>query len=134
MKRAIVLLVTYIVLLAAATASAKAHWKPGLHNQMHAVVWGFCGGHDSLKHPCTYGVQALVVARHEAGAFHWLAGTCSRARNGQYEGCFQMGTSERLKYGDGNNPWAQSRAAYRYFRITGFSWSPWSCKPSGYCY
>jgi len=69
-----------------------------------------------------YGQQALAVARCESGLTVW-------ARNGQYLGLFQMGSSERRIYGHGNDPWAQSRAAYRYFVASGRDWSPWSCKP-----
>lgn len=51
------------------------------------------------------------------------------ATNGQYRGLFQMGSWERARYGHGNNPWAQARAASRYFFASGADWSPWECKP-----
>lgn len=72
-----------------------------------------------------YCQQALRVARCESGMSVW-------ARNGQYLGLFQMGSSERRIYGHGNNAWAQSRAAYRYFVASGRDWSPWSCRWAAY--
>ena len=51
------------------------------------------------------------------------------ARNGQYLGLFQMGWSERARFGHGPNAWNQARAAYRYFTVSGRDWSPWSCRP-----
>lgn len=69
-----------------------------------------------------YGDQAVRVAKCESGLSEW-------ARNGQYLGLFQMGSSERRIYGHGNNPWAQSRSARAYFFDSGRDWSPWSCKP-----
>lgn len=50
------------------------------------------------------------------------------ARNGQYRGLFQMGSSERRIYGHGPDARTQSRAAYRYFVNSGRDWSPWSCR------
>ena len=34
-----------------------------------------------------------------------------------------MGSQERATYGDGNNVWAQAKAAFAYFRVAGFG--PW---------
>jgi hypothetical protein len=67
--------------------------------------------------------QAVRVARCESGLQ-------TTARNGQYLGMFQMGTSERQLFGHGATPLAQAQAAYRYFVRSGRDWSPWSCKPS----
>lgn len=69
-----------------------------------------------------YGSQAVRVARCESGLSVW-------ARNGQYLGLFQMGAYARARYGHAWNPWAQARAARRYFVDSGRDWSPWSCKP-----
>lgn len=69
-----------------------------------------------------YGEQAVRVSRCESGL-------TIGAQNGQYLGLFQMGSSERARYGHGWNPWAQAKAAYRYFVASGRDWSPWSCKP-----
>lgn len=66
------------------------------------------------------GHDAVRVARCESGLRPW-------ARNGQYLGMFQMGSSERRRFGHGTNAWQQARAAYRYYRLAG--WRPWQCKP-----
>jgi hypothetical protein len=71
-----------------------------------------------------YAGEAMQVADCETG------GTFSTgATNGQYLGLFQMGSSERATYGDGDSPLAQARAAYVYFVVSGRDWSPWTCKP-----
>ena len=70
----------------------------------------------------SYCQQALTVARFESGLSEW-------AQNGQYQGLFQMGSSERARYGHGPSPWTQARAAFRYFVQSGRDWSPWSCRP-----
>lgn len=72
----------------------------------------------------SYCSQALAVSRCESGESHSV-----RAHNGQYLGMFQMGSSERAKYGHGNTPLEQAYAAYLYFVDSGKDWSPWSCKP-----
>jgi hypothetical protein len=69
-----------------------------------------------------YCKQAIEVSRCESGWSHW-------ARNGQYLGLFQMGDYARGRYGHAWNPWAQARAAWKYFVASGKDWSPWSCKP-----
>ncbi len=68
--------------------------------------------------------QALNVAWCESG------GRAS-ARNGQYKGHFQMGSSEWRRYGNGSpfNAVDNSAAAYRYFVAVGGSWRPWQCQP-----
>jgi hypothetical protein len=66
--------------------------------------------------------EALAVSWCESRWYVWAA-------NGQYKGLFQMGSSERRRYGHGSGAWAQSRAAYRYFVESGRDWSPWSCQP-----
>jgi hypothetical protein len=50
------------------------------------------------------------------------------ARNGQYLGMFQMGSSERELFGHGPSAHDQALAAHRYFVISGRDWSPWSCR------
>jgi hypothetical protein len=52
------------------------------------------------------------------------------ARNGQYRGHFQIGSSEWKRYGEGDpyNAYDNSRAAYRYYQAVG-SWRPWQCQP-----
>jgi hypothetical protein len=71
-----------------------------------------------------YGPQALRVASCESG---WSM--TPRAQNGQYLGMFQMGSFARSRYGHGDTPLVQARAAYAYFVASGKDWSPWSCKP-----
>lgn len=69
-----------------------------------------------------YCSQALAVAKCESGLSIW-------ARNGQYLGLFQMGTWARSMYGHAYNAWGQARAAYRYFRASGYRWTGWACRP-----
>ena len=45
------------------------------------------------------------------------------AVNGQYQGLFQMGESERATYGHGYDAYSQAKAAYAYFLVSG--WAPW---------
>lgn len=123
--KGITIIVTAVVLALVGAQSAQAHWKPGIHNTLHAINWAFC--HHSYK-PCEYGRQATDVSWGETGGTFTIW-----ASNGQYLGLFQMGSHERATYGHGNNAWAQSAAAYRYFAASGFDWSPWSCKPGRYC-
>lgn len=66
--------------------------------------------------------QALQVA-------HCESRYSTSARNGQYLGLFQMGSSERALFGHGDGAEEQARAAYRYFTQSGRDWSPWSCRP-----
>jgi hypothetical protein len=63
---------------------------------------------------------ALNVAWCESGLRPW-------ARNGQYLGIWQMGSSERARFGHGSNAWSQTRAAKAYWRLSG--WRPWQCRP-----
>lgn len=66
--------------------------------------------------------QALAVSRCESGLR-------TDARNGQYLGLFQMGSSERRLFGHGPSVAEQVAAAHRYFVASGRDWGPWSCKP-----
>jgi hypothetical protein len=66
--------------------------------------------------------QAIRVARCES---HLDV----NAQNGQYLGLFQMGSSERRRFGHGRTAYQQAKAAHRYFVLSGRDWSPWSCKP-----
>jgi hypothetical protein len=69
-----------------------------------------------------YADQALAVA--------WCESRYSvTAANGRYLGLFQMGSSERARYGHGADALTQARAAYRYFVAAGRDWSPWTCRP-----
>ncbi len=70
----------------------------------------------------SYCSQAVSVARCESGL-------SVGASNGQYLGLFQMGEYARSRYGNSWDAWGQARAAYRYFRDSGYSWAPWTCQP-----
>ena len=73
--------------------------------------------------PSTLHRQALNVAWCESRGR-------ATARNGQYRGHFQMGSSEWKRFGAGDpfNAYDNSRAAYRYYVAAG-SWRPWQCQP-----
>lgn len=106
--------------LSIAAFQAKAHFKPGYHNRVHAINVAFCGG--SLK-PCSLGNEAIRVARCESGENLW---PWARSSGGHW-GMFQFGSYARSTFGFSWSPWEQARAAHRYFVMAG--WSPWSCKP-----
>jgi hypothetical protein len=68
--------------------------------------------------------EALRVSGCETGHTYWVG-----SQNGQYLGIFQMGTSERARFGHGPTALEQAFAAYAYFNDSGRDWSPWACKP-----
>ena len=102
---------TIAVVLAMGTTPAEASSK----GQNKAII---C---KVFKNYCK---QALRVSWCESRWEIWAG-----YKKHQYWGLFQMGTSERARYGHGWNAWAQARAAWRYFVASGKDWSPWSCKP-----
>ena len=72
-----------------------------------------------------------VFGRYCDEALHvsWCESRWStEAKNGQYLGTFQMGLSERRRYGHGPDAFSQARAAWRYFVASGKDWSPWTCR------
>lgn len=72
-----------------------------------------------------YASQALRVAWCESRYSIW-------ARNGTYENIFQMGYSERRRFGwheAGSPAWQAALAAWRYFVASGYSWRAWACRP-----
>jgi hypothetical protein len=72
-----------------------------------------------------YCEQAMAVA--------WCESRLSpAARNGQYLGLFQMGSSERRLFGHGESAYEQAEAAHRYFVYSGRDWSPWGCRWAAY--
>lgn len=123
MRPALALTTTALTLLALTlilnTPRAHAHWKPGKHNIRHAINLSWCGRSNSY---CAASSEAWRVAGCETGYTYSVW-----ANNGQYLGLFQMGSFARSRYGHGWNPWAQARAAHRYYRDAG--WSPWECQP-----
>lgn len=77
-------------------------------------------------------ICAVFGARHCRDAIavaHCESRLTTTARNGQYLGLFQMGSTARRTYGHGTSPYAQAKAAHAYFVASGRDWSPWSCKP-----
>lgn len=71
-----------------------------------------------------HGPGAIVVAKCESGLR-------TTATNGQYRGIFQMGSSERARFGHSETVLGQVVAAHRYFVASGSDWSPWQCRPNG---
>jgi hypothetical protein len=97
--------------------------------------YGFDVGHCYLYRPSVYRRKCVISGVFskvgQSGNAQRVAYCESRysttATNGQYRGMFQMGSSERERFGHGSSALAQSRAALRYYRIAG--WRPWECKP-----
>ena len=92
----------------------------------------YCKAHSAgmIERKCI--IRVIFGRAHGRGAVRvaWCESRLDpRASNGQYKGVFQMGSSERARYGHGPTVEAQSRAAKRYFIDSGSDWSPWSCKP-----
>lgn len=71
-----------------------------------------------------YADQAIRVVACETGGTYSVT-----ARNGDYVGLFQFGSYARSTYGFGWTAIAQTRAAWRYFKASGYRWTAWSCKP-----
>lgn len=117
-----------MVFFSYATYSAQATDSREVAREKAIIEYVFCEG----KPPCELGNEAVIVSSEESGGFHWYRGDCENAANGQYLGCFQMGTRERALYGHGPGKWAQARSALKYYKV-GKPWSHWSCKPQGYC-
>lgn len=117
-------LITVLVLVAPAQAGQwkLGKWDPGVHNVQNAVYWAFCG-HKYVY--CSAGHSASRVAYCETGGTYSVW-----SDNGQYENIFQMGYSERKRYGwhtRGSDPWTAAKAAFKYYSESG--WRPWECKP-----
>jgi hypothetical protein len=104
---------------------AEAHYVPGTHNAVHAIQLVWCGKSNVS---CYESERAITVAKCEAASW-WTIGIPTQARNGQYRGMFQMGSSERARFGHGLDPWSQARAAHAYWEASG--WYPWQCLPTG---
>jgi hypothetical protein len=105
-------LMTVTVLAAGALCAAAPIHAASESGEAHAICATFG----------RYCSQAIRVASCESHLSIW-------ARNGQYLGLFQMGAYARARYGHAWNAWAQARAAYQYFRDSGYSWGPWACRP-----
>ena len=103
--------VAITLLLAAAAAKAEPFYPPpaSVRADICAAFGRYCD-------------QAVKVA--------WCEGRYKTyAQNGQYLGTFQMGSSERRRYGHSSTVRGQDAAAARYFFASGADWSPWECKP-----
>ena len=114
-------IVSFVVTLLLVEAT-RAHYVPGRHNAIHAINLTWCGKSNVS---CDAGRYALKIAVCESGPY-WDWNRPTDARNGQYQGMFQMGHNERETYGHGPDPWRQARAAKRYWNISG--WHPWECR------
>lgn len=100
------------------------------HNRKAAERWISTPANAICNVFGRYCSQAIAVVRCESGDNEGeLSPHIVYASNGQYQGAFQMGSSERARYGHGMTVLEQARAAYRYFVASGRDWSPWSCKP-----
>lgn len=108
---------------------ARASYRPAPSSIVHAALspvapprhttakraWIVC--HVFGRRHC---IDALNVAWCESTLRPWAA-------NGQYLGAFQMGSSERARFGHGPTIWQQAPPAHRYFALAG--WGPWECRP-----
>ena len=110
MLRKLTLTVSILVALAWATGQAAqaSQGRSNYQSAQRAVCYYFG----------TNCPTAMQIVKCETGGTYvpW-------ASNGQYHGIFQMGSHERATYGDGNNVWAQAKAAHKYFMDAGFG--PW---------
>ena len=114
MARAILLAVCVLLLIAPTAQAGRIETQQAGAKAVIMKVFG-----------PKYGPQALRVSWCESKWYVW-AGVGKH----QYHGLFQMGSSERARYGHHpTNAWVQARAAWRYFVASGRDWSPWSCKP-----
>jgi hypothetical protein len=100
--------------------NATAQVRPKMLTVKYAINLNWCG---RVKKTCQEGQEALRVAACETGNTFDIW-----AKNGQYLGLFQMGSSERRIFGHGWNAWVQAKAAHRYYVRSGRDWSPWSCR------
>lgn len=109
-----------IVVLAIAllifTSIARAQHIAIVHK---AINKAFCG---STNHSCYVGAQAFTIVSCETGYTYSLTAGIGKH---SYWGLFQMGKSERKKYGFAISPWAQATAAKKYYDDRG--WRPWDC-------
>ena len=123
----VIVVALFLFLAFIITPYSSAHYAPQIktHNIRHAINLYWCGNSNRF---CYTGYQAFEVAGCETGDTYNIW-----ASNGQYKGLFQMGESERERYGHGWNPWAQSKAAHKYYLVAedywGWGWTPWECQP-----
>lgn len=106
------------LLLAAAAASLllAVPAQASNYTQARAAIYAVFG---------PYAAQAMRVSYCETGGTY----SVYASNHGTYLGIFQMGPYARAKYGHGYTALAQARAAYRYFRDSGYRWTAWECRP-----
>jgi hypothetical protein len=77
----------------------------------------------------SHGPEAVNVAACESGG-GVPANIDIHAKNGQYDGMFQMGINERAHYATigYSTPYQQAVAAFNYF-VDAKGWAPWECSP-----
>ena len=113
--------VAVVAFLCALVAAVAIGSMPARGGRLHSA-----STHPALVICDVFGQRFCLEALEVA----WCESRFStEARNGQYLGLFQMGSSERRRYGHGHGSWSQARAAKRYFVASGRTWGPWSCKP-----
>ncbi len=115
--KSVLLTLTAVTVLASCSSVAQAERTRSNYQIAYRAVCHYFTG--SL---CS---TAMKIVNCETGGTYtpWSA-------NGQHLGIFQMGSHERATYGHGNNVWAQSKAAYAYFKDAGFG--PWlNYEPAG---
>lgn len=95
--------------------------KPTWYNDLYASTQCAFG-------PAWY--DATLVCEGESHCRSGPPGGCLTAQNGQYLGCWQMGSTARAVHGHGYTFGAQAYAAASLYRSAG-GWGPWECKPSG---
>ena len=98
---------------------SNAGVRPKMQTVKYAINLNWCG---HVKRTCESGRQAYRVAGCETGNTYNIY-----ASNGQYKGIFQMGSSERARFGHGWNAWEQAKAAHKYYKVAD-GWGPWTCR------
>lgn len=104
---------------------AYVRWLKALWAQRADQLWRTW---SRLQWDVEFAIEWVFPAAEEAKAkaVAWCESKFSRrAQNGQYFGVWQMGSSERERFGHSTTAIGQTLAAKRYFDLSG--WSPWSC-------
>ncbi len=107
-----------IILSSFSLLVGNASARPKMQTINYAINLNWCG---HIKKFCAEGREAYRVAACETGNTFNIWAT-----NGQYKGLWQMGSSERRRFGHAWNAWEQAKAAHKYYKIAG--WRPWTCK------
>ena len=125
----IVLLILALGLAFSDTAEAETSRSYLGHNAPKRGTVAYCKAHSRgiTERACIIRVLwAPLGQSRKAVRVAWCESRLDpNASNGQYQGVFQMGSSERARFGHGPTVEQQTRAAIKYYRISG--WRPWSC-------